>query len=660
MIDFLRSDCIDGIWGCSVMLAASGAPEPEGSDGPVDEGGRGEGVSRGVPGLLGKLSDLLDRRTRFTLAVATGGTVVIAVLDTVAVALVLPLVNLATGSSEGSRAVGLVSDVFGSPDDQTLTIELTACVVALFIAKDLGAMAFAWWMSGFVFAERVRTSARILRHFLTSPYTQVSRRSSAELLRTMDFAVMQVFNFTVNGLMYAFSSAVSILAVAVALLVVSPIPTLVVVAYFGCAGLIFLRVIKPRAAAASEVMADASLAGWRTAFAALGGIKELQIRGTQEHFVQNFEQAQLRGAYAGRTAAFLAGLPKYLLEILFIVAVGLILLVNVAGSSGDARGSVGLVALFVAAGFRVLPSVSALLTSASNVRVGTVFVDLVHEEILAARRSTHVHRTSAALPFGEAVRVEDVTFRYPESNVDALTGVTFSVPRGTTTALVGGSGAGKTTLVDVILGLHSPSSGRVCVDGTDIKDRLEGWQRNLAYVPQEVYILDATLAENIAFDQDRDEIDEQRLARCVEKAQLGGLVATLPQGMDTPVGEKGTRLSGGQRQRIGIARALYREPEMLVLDEATSALDNETEHRIGQTLAALRGEITVVIVAHRLSTVRDADQIVFLGDGRVQATGTFSEVREQSPEFARMVELGSLEPAASGGESRPDGSQQGG
>jgi ABC-type multidrug transport system fused ATPase/permease subunit len=318
---------------------------------------------------------------------------------------------------------------------------------------------------------------------------------------------------------------------------------------------------------------------------------------------------------------------------------------------------VGLVALFVAAGFRVLPSVSALLASASNVRVGVVFVDLVHAEIVAARTSVPVDRGAAPLPFGDVLHVEDVSFRYPESNVDALTGVTLSVPRGTTTALVGGSGAGKTTLVDIILGLHSPTAGRVSVDGNDIRERLAGWQRNLAYVPQEVYILDATLAENIAFDQDRDAIDEQRLARSVDRAQLRGLVSSLPHGVDTPVGEKGTRLSGGQRQRIGIARALYREPEMLVLDEATSALDNETEHRIGQTLAALRGEITVLIVAHRLSTVRDADQIVFLSEGTVQAAGTFSEVRERSPEFARMVELGSLERVTGRSESVPDGSQ---
>jgi ABC-type multidrug transport system fused ATPase/permease subunit len=217
-------------------------------------------------------------------------------------------------------------------------------------------------------------------------------------------------------------------------------------------------------------------------------------------------------------------------------------------------------------------------------------------------------------------------------------------------ALVGGSGAGKTTLVDVVLGLHDPREGEVTVDGTPIVGRKARWQLNLGYVPQDVYILDATLAENIAFDQEREDIDEGLLWEAVQKAQLEDVVRGLSAGLDTPVGEKGTRLSGGQRQRVGIARALYRRPALLVLDEATSALDNETESRISGTIRALRGEVTVVIVAHRLSTVRLSDQIVFLKNGRVQATGSFDDVRAANAEFAHLVELGSLAPLERSGE----------
>lgn len=601
-----------------------------------------------MPDVLAKVDDIFERRTKQKLLVAALGSLVISILDTVAIALVFPLVNLATGSDTKSGAVGLVSDLLGDPDSRTLLVILTAGVVTLFILKDLGSMLFNWWMTGFVFAERVRTSARILRHFLTSPYTEISGRSSAELLRAMDYSVMQVFNYTVSGLMSTVTNSIAIVAVAVALMIVSPLPTLAAVVYFGLAAVVFLLFVKPRAAAAGAEMTEASLAGWRTAFAALGAIKELNVRGTQEHFVGRYQAAQLRGAYAGRTSAFLGGLPRYLLEILFIIAIGLVLLIGVLTSATESPADVvGLLALFVAAGFRILPSVTGLLASASNIKVGTPSLDIVHREVLAARASAGEPRQGEApLPFREVLRVEEVGFTYPGGSRPVLSSVSFDVPKGSSVALVGGSGAGKTTLVDLLLGLHVPATGRITVDDVDIADDPLRWRHNIGYVAQDVYVLDATLAENIAFDQPADRIDRALLFEVIAQAQLDDLVADLPDGVDTEVGEKGARLSGGQRQRIGIARALYRRPLLLVFDEATSSLDNETEHRIIETIAALHGQVTVLLVAHRLSTVRDADQIVFLKAGRVKATGTFAEVRNADKEFARLVELGSLDTAS--------------
>ena len=599
-----------------------------------------------MPELLVKLNDIFERRTKRNLALATLGSIVVAMLDTFAIAMVLPLVDLATGADMSSGPLGVISDLLGNPERQQLTIALTVTVVVLFVLKDLGSMAFSWWMMGFVFNERVATSARILRHFLTAPYTEVSRRSSSELLRAMDASVMQVFNFTVNGLMYAVSNAIAIIAILVALLVVAPLPTLGVVVYFGLSAALYMKLVKPRATTAGLVMAHASMAGWRTAFAALGGIKELNIRGTQEHFVHNYEAAQLRGAHAGRVAGFLGALPKYVLEILFIVAIGLFLLLSVPASGSDsARSAVALVALFVAAGFRVLPSVTGLLANASNIKVGSEALNLVHAEVLAARDVTaSAPEDGPALEFHDALRLEDVSFRYPDGDRDVLDSISIEVRRGSSVAFVGSSGAGKSTLVDIMLGLHQPRSGRVTVDGVDIAGVRHRWQKIVGYVAQDVYILDSTLAENVAFDRRPEDIDQARLVRAVDQAQLGELVEALPEGVQTPLGERGTRLSGGQRQRVGIARALYRAPSLLFFDEATSALDNETEHRISETIASLHGEMTVVIVAHRLSTVRHVDQVVFMKDGRVEAVGTFKDVREQSKDFARLVELGSLTP----------------
>ena len=597
--------------------------------------------------MFSQLNVIFDRRTKQILALAMLGSTFIAAMDTAAIALVLPLIELATGSGSASGIVSVLSGWMGEPDQRTLTITLTLCVVGLFILKDVGSAAFNWWMNGFNYSQRVLTSARLLRHFLTAPYTLASRRSSAELARTMNDSVSQVFNFTVAGLVGVVTNGIAIVAIVVALMIVAPLPTLALVAYFAVAGGIYGVAVKPKASAAGAQMAEATMEAWRYAFGSLGATKELHIRGTQERFVRQYEEASMKATHAARVATFLGGLPKYVLEILFILAVGLILLIGMTTSpSGSAGGAIGLLGLLVAAGFRVLPSVTGLIGSISSIRVGSASLDLVHAEVLAAKAAADNHEEDEAsqLRFDDVLRVENVTFRYPESVSDVLTSVTVEVPRGKSLAIVGGSGAGKTTLVDIILGLHSPTSGRITVDGVDIAEHLPSWRKSVGYVPQDVFVLDTSLAENIAFDQDEEDIAPAALREALRHSQLDTLVRELPDGVATQLGDRGTRMSGGQRQRVGIARALFRQPRLLVLDEATSALDNETEHRISSTIGNLQGDITVIIVAHRLSTVRHADQIVFLDGGRVAHRGTFDELCLQSAEFARLVELGSLAP----------------
>ncbi len=599
--------------------------------------------------VLRQLNVILERPVKLRLIAAAAVSTVIALLDTVAIALVLPLMNLATGSTADSGTTALVSDLLGDPDPRTLALVLTAVVVGLFILKDLGAIAYSWWFAGFKAFNRVRLSSQLLQNFLTMPYTQVAGRNSSEMTRTMRDAVDQVFGSVVFGIMTMLSNTASIAAILLALFISAPGPALAVTVYFGIAALVYLKVIKPKVGAAGVEASQAAEGAWRTAFAALGGIKELMLRGTQEHFVDAYRSESMRGARAMRLQELLGGLPRYLLEILFILAVGLVLFTNmlIAGTAATPE-AVGLLALFVAAGFRVLPSVTGLLGNVASLRFGAGFLEIVHAEVLAARKiESAAEPRGSPLVFSDELQVDHVSFRYPGATEDALRAVSIMVQRGSSVALVGGSGAGKTTLVDIILGLHDPRDGRVTVDGVDIAGRKRRWQENVGYVPQDVYLLDASLAENVAFDQDASAIDPAELAHAIAQAQLEGMVSALPSGVDTPIGEKGSRLSGGQRQRIGIARALYRRPALLVLDEATSALDNETEHRINDTIRALHGEITLLVVAHRLSTVRHVDQIVFMKDGSVECIGTFDEVRHQSPDFERLVRLGSLGPVDS-------------
>lgn len=589
------------------------------------------------------LGIVFDRRTKVRLAAASIGSILTALVDTLGVALILPLVNLATTGSAGSAAVDHVLDRVSQTSSAPALAVLTVAAVLLFIVKDCASMAFTWWLSGFIVTERVNTSVLLMRHFLTIPYSQVALRGSPEMIRTLTDSVGQVYNGTVYGLISVISSAFSICSIVGFLVVVQPLSTLALIVYFSVAGAVFARLVRSHAHTSGEVMAEASKTAWQWVFAAFGSLREGHVRRSQPFFVRHYENVSLRAAHAQRVASFLNTLPRYLMEILFILAVGLLLLTSAASGQGQS-GAVGLLALFVAAGFRLLPSITGLLGSVAGIRVSRKALELVHAEVAEARSMKVPAATvGTEFVFAHTLQLHDVGFTYPAAVKPALVGVTVEIKPGMSIAVVGGSGAGKSTLLDIVLGLRAPTTGRVTVDGVELDDVLDSWQSIVGYVPQEIFLLEMTLAENIAFDQDRRDIDLERLNRVVKQAQLQKVVDQLPEGVDTFLGERGARLSGGQRQRVGIARALYRQPQMLVFDEATSALDNETENELVQTIRDLSQEMTTIIVAHRLSTVRHCDVVLYMEDGQIKDAGTFAELRDRNPGFERLVALGSVD-----------------
>lgn len=300
-----------------------------------------------------------------------------------------------------------------------------------------------------------------------------------------------------------------------------------------------------------------------------------------------------------------------------------------------------LLGVFVAASSRIVPSIMRLMAALGNIRFAHQAMTLLIRERRGMRQDLaddHTPPSTLVIPKGEIV-LRGVSFNYPGTQVQVLDDVHLSIRAGESVALVGGSGAGKSTAVDIVLGLLRPSAGEVLVGGVNIRDNLAAWQKQLAVVPQDVHLLDATLAQNIAFDLP---LDLDRIAEVIARAQLQDLVQASEKGVMAEVGDRGKRLSGGQRQRIGIARALYRQPKVLVLDEATSALDNETENRVGETIRALHGSLTQIIVAHRLTTVQHCDQVVLMNGGRVAGSGTFSQLASSNEQFANLVRLGTL------------------
>lgn len=586
------------------------------------------------------LSSVLDSRIKGRLFVAAIVAGLLALLETAAIITVLPLVSIATGAPLDEGAVGVAWRVMGSPDRTTFGLILVAGVVGLFIVKDICTMAFTWWQTGFVARERVRLSVRIFRSVMQSDFVDFRRRSTGEIFRTMTAAVGQMFTSMVNGLITMISAGLTVIAILIALLVSTPLQAALALVYFAAAAFAYVRIVRPRVTRAGELMMAGSVESTIGGLQGLNGFKEAKIRHSSEHFIRRFEAGITDTERASREGNFYSAITKYLLEILFIVGVGGLLAFSFA--TGSAQGAVGSLALFVAAGFRLLPNISMLVGAINGFRMGRSSLQLVHAELQDTETGNVQEPEVEPMSFHKEIQLESIRFRYPGAESDVLRGVDLTIPFGRSIALVGGSGAGKTTLVDIVLGLLSPTSGRLLIDSEDTFGQVREWQRNVAMVAQDVFITEDSVRQNILFDVAPEDAHPERLRQAVENAQLTDTVSTMPAGLDTSAGEWGARLSGGQRQRVGIARALYRNPKLLVLDEATSALDNETERRITETIDALSGRVTVIVVAHRLSTVKNVDEVVFLKEGRVAGRGSFTALQQTNADFAHLVQLGDL------------------
>jgi ATP-binding cassette subfamily C protein len=311
-----------------------------------------------------------------------------------------------------------------------------------------------------------------------------------------------------------------------------------------------------------------------------------------------------------------------------------VLLVTAGGGTGPE--SVPLLGLYAYAGFRVIPSANRIVFLLSEIRFGRAALDRVRGDLALIARNVPggaAEPSDSDLRFEERLDLERVSYTYEQGAGPVITDLSLTIRRGESIGIVGATGAGKSTLVDLVVGLLEPTAGRLAVDGVDIRTRLASWQRHIGYVPQSAFLIDDTLRRNIAFGIPDREIDERRVQAATQRAQLESLVASLPEGLATTVGERGVRLSGGERQRVGIARALYHEPAVLVFDEATSALDSRTEAELTRAIEALRGDTTLVLVAHRLSSVRHCDRLVLLRDGRIADSGTFDELMTRNADF---------------------------
>jgi ABC-type bacteriocin/lantibiotic exporter with double-glycine peptidase domain len=571
---------------------------------------------------------------------AVVASLVLAGLDTLGVAAMIPLTQLIAGGEPDSGILKTISDAIGATSSATLIPILAGIIALLFVVKSTASIVFRWWLLGRTSRVTALLSTELMRRYMLSPYSAHRTRRMSEVYRNITASTGQASS-VLMAVLSLFTDLLLLAAIIVVLAWTAPVITLVTVVLF--AGFVFglQRSLRNLQSRIGEEIAEADLQAWGFMMPGLDGFRETRLTSSSSSFVEGFKQARLRAAHAGRQLSLVAEAPRYALEIGFIIAIAVVSLVLFrTGTPGDALTILG---VFAAASLRGLPTLNRVSANLATMRAGEVGLQIVSRVVDDLDgEGMHDEAPSGEQPFVGDIVVRDLRFRYADADQDVIDALSLTIEQNRTTAFVGSSGAGKSTLLDLILGLLEPTAGSIECGGRSILDDRATWYSQLGVVPQDVYLLNDTLEANIAFGVESDRVDANRVREVVGMALLEDLVNQLPKGLATVLGERGVRLSGGQRQRIGLARALYRNPSVLILDEATSALDNATEREITETLSRLRGSITIVIVAHRLSTVREADRLVFLKEGRVDTVGTFAELRQRSADFNRLVELGDL------------------
>ena len=568
----------------------------------------------------------------------------LAVLDVAALGLLaVTLAPMLTGNEMTLPVVGTLSE----PGDFRNILMLVGLLIIL---KSVLAIALQYWATRrFARFEQV-LGARLLETTFKAPWIERLTRNSNDLVRATDVGV----GATVSGVLIPFAQLsgelFTFLAVLVVLVVAEPLLATATIIYFGIVAAVLYAWVLRKAVKAGQDNRTYSNKAVRLLGEMVHSLKEVTLRNKSAEVAEVVLSVRKRASEARANQSFLGAIPRYVLEAALIGGLGLggtigWVQAQAAGDADPMNGALAAVALFGVAGFRIVPSLTRFQTIMGQTGANLPYAQDVIKEIGRGQRYVAAEQAAGdrALPEGvHSLRLDQVTFSYPDTEVPAVRDVSLELPFGQTLALVGASGSGKTTLVDIILGLLEPQEGHVLVGETPLPQVLQGWRKRVGYVPQDVSLFDASVARNVALSWKDDQVDEDAVRRALARAQLLDVVEARPGGIHGKVGERGLNLSGGQRQRLGVARALYTDPLVLVMDEATSALDTSTEAAVTSAIRELAGEVSVIVVAHRLATIRHSEQVCFMREGRMIAKGTFDEVVAAEPDFAAQAALAGL------------------
>lgn len=566
--------------------------------------------------------------------------VINALLQTAGVASIAPFIVLLTNKDliHKNPIIDYIYTHFGFTSDVTFLIFLACTVISVIVASNAIAALSTWLIFKFSLSLGTQIQDSLFKHYINQDIVYHSRKNSAEIISIITQETPRMTYMVLQPILFLVSQFFVVFLISAGLIYVDFMLALQATLVIGGGYLVVYKLTKNRLAYHGQKVWDANNSRIKTLNECLGGFKEVKLLGNEADYAARVHTDNVKVLHSAAIMGLMADIPKFVIETTALCAI-MMLAVYLLYTTNSAEKVISILSLYAMAGYKLLPAAQIVFKSISSIKGNILVVNEVYPHVMAGRNVDLHHPPCDPLPIhNKSLRLQDISYIYPQSPQKALDRINLNFAPNTITALVGTSGSGKSTLADLLLGLLLPTSGELLIgDQAVTKDNLRAWQLNLGYVPQNIFLTDESVAANIAFGHQAENIIRDKLVSAAEGASLLHFISGLDKQFDSPVGERGGLLSGGQRQRIGIARALYRNADILVLDEATSALDNITEQAVIETINQLRNGKIIIMIAHRLATIRNADQVVYMEGGKVIAAGSYQDLVQTCEQFRSLL-----------------------
>ncbi len=570
--------------------------------------------------VLKKITKILNKAQKVRIVILFAMMVIGAFFEVLGVSLMLPLVKAIMDPEiiNKNKWVKMVCELFDLHSHRTFVVICIIALIMVFIVKDLYLMLEYYVQARFISNNRFATQQKVLRSFLNRPYEYFLGADTGEVMRMISGDVPGVYSLITSLLSMATETVVTF-AVTVTIFVIEPVISVFMAFVIGTVSLLIIKVLRPIMRKEGEKYQKNSSLSGRWIQQAIYGIKEIKITNKAEYFEENYGISGRKMITAERRNNVLGNAPRLIIEMTSVCSI-LVLIGWMIYKGREFENLAPILAAFAVAALKLMPGANRSVSAINQISYYAPAVNSLYEnlEILREEQGKKIREDKPKeMSFEKEVRISEVDYKYPNSKKDILDKAEMVIPAGKSVGVIGASGAGKTTVVDLVLGLLKPLSGKVLCDGVDVMQNYVAWLDMIGYIPQNIFMIDDSIRANVAFGIDEKDRNDEQVWNALEEAQLAGFVRELPDGIETRIGSNGIRLSGGQRQRVGIARALYKDPKLLVFDEATSALDNETEAAIMESINSLHGKKTMIIIAHRLQTIEGCDLVYRVKDGKI-------------------------------------------